>query len=255
MGILENRKAILVGASSGVGYGCALRFAEEGADVVAGARRLERLEELRSEAQKRGFSGKIIPVQCDVANEADLDNIINITIKEFGRVDILACIAQGGLYQQTYFMDTTPELAEVFYKTGPIYTMLMIQKCMPYFQKQHYGRIITCASGSGTSNTPGFTGYAMAKAAIMAITRKASKEFGKHGVVTNCFLPVIKNDVFGTDEQSSAALKATLAVSPVGYMGDAYEDCSPVVAFMASEGARYMNGQFIGVCGGIQTLA
>ncbi|MDR1320587.1 MAG: SDR family oxidoreductase [Gracilibacteraceae bacterium] len=255
MGILENRKAILVGASSGVGYGCALRFAEEGADVVVGARRLEKLEALVDDAKQRGFAGKIIPVECDVANEADLDKIINKTVELFGRIDILACIAQGGLYQQTYFMDTTPELANIYYQTGPIYTMLMIQKCMPYFEKQHYGRIITCASGSGVSNTPGFTGYAMAKAAIMAITRKASKEFGKLGVVTNCFLPVIKNDVFGTDEQSKIAEKATLAASPVGFMGDAYEHCSPVVAFMASEGAGYMNGQFIGVCGGLQMLA
>lgn len=255
MGILDNRKAILLGASSGVGYGCALRFAEEGADVIAGARRLDKLEALAEDAKKRGFPGKIIPVECDVAKEEDLDNVISTIVKLYGRIDILACIAQGGLYQQTYFMDTTPELANIYYQTGPIYTMLMIQKCMPYFEKQHYGRVITCASGSAVSGTIGFTGYAMAKAAIMTLTRKSAKEFGKYGVVTNCFLPVIKNDVFGTDAQSVEAEKAVLAHVPVGYMGDAYEDCGPVVAFMASEGARYMNGQFIGVCGGLQVLA
>lgn len=255
MGILEGRKAILLGASSGVGYGCALRFAEEGADVIAGARRLERLEQLVDEAKKRGFPGRIIPVVCDVGKEEDLDNIIDITIKEFGRIDILACIAQGGLDSQTYFMETTVEAAMNFYKTGPIYTMLMIQKCMPYFEKQHYGRIITCASNSAVSATPGYTGYAMAKAAVMTITRKASREFGKYGVVTNCFLPIIMNEVFGQDEQSTAALKSVTSGNPVGYLGDAYEDCSPIVAFMASEGAHYLNGQMIGICGGIQILA
>lgn len=253
MGILEGRAALVVGASSGVGYGCALRFAEEGANVLACARRLDKLEQLAKAAE--GMDGKIIPVTCDISKEEDLDKVVTRTVEEFGKIEILACIAQGGLEHPAHLMDTTPERALESYTTGPLYTMLLMQKCFPYMKEQHYGRVITCASGSAVSGTPGFAGYAMAKGAIMSLTRFAAKEWGQYGITTNCFLPVIKADGFDSSPQSQAAAEQIAKISPVGYFGEAYEDCSPIVAFMASEGSHYMNGQMIGICGGIQILA
>ena len=132
MGILDGRKAIVVGASSGVGYGAALRFAQEGADVIAGARRLGKLEELAADAEERGFSGTITPVQCDIAKDEDLDNIVKVCIDKYGQIDILACIAQGGLFDQQDMLDTTPENAMLFFEQGPVYSLKMIQKCFPY---------------------------------------------------------------------------------------------------------------------------
>lgn len=255
MGILSGRVAILMGASSGVGYGCALDFAREGAIVVAAARRMEKLEALAKDAADRGFEGKIYPITCDIAKEEDLDKVVQYTADTFGKIEILACIAQGGMNNQTYLLDATEEEALHFYRTGPIYTLKMIQKCHPYMKAQHYGRIITCASGSAVSSTTGFDLYAMCKASIMTLTRKAAQEFGRDGMVTNCFLPVIKNDIFGQDAQSTEALKRIEAGSPVGRLGDAFEDCAPMVSFLASEGARYINGQMIGICGGMQVLA
>ncbi len=255
MGILTGRVAILIGASSGVGYGCALDFAREGAAVVAAARRMNKLEELAKDAESRGFEGKIYPVACDIAVDADLDKVVKYTADTFGKIEILACIAQGGLNHQTYLLDATEEEAINFYRTGPIYTLKMIQKCHPYMKARHYGRIITCASGSAVSSTTGFDLYAMCKASIMTLTRKAAQELGRDGIVTNCFLPVIKNDIFGQDAQSTDALAKIEAGSPVGRLGDAFEDCAPMVSFLASEGARYINGQMIGICGGLQVLA
>jgi len=254
MGILEGRKAIVVGASSGAGYGTALRFAQEGADVVIAARRLDRLEALKKEAEKRGFSGKMFPVSCDILKETDLDRVVKTCVEQFKGIDILACIAQAGLFDQRFTMDTTPDNALEFFNGGPVYTMLMIQKCMPYFKEQNYGRIITCASGAGVSAVPGFTGYSMAKAAIVALTRLCAKEFGPYGVVTNCFLPVTKADSFDAGDQSREALEMVLKMMPVGYMGDPYEDLSPVLAFLASEGAHYLNGQFLAVDGGLSSI-
>ena len=253
MGILEGRAAIIIGASSGVGRGCALRFAEEGAHVLACARRLNKLEELAEEAA--GLAGKIVPMTCDVSKEADLDRVVKRAIEEFGKVEILACIAQGGMNHPTNLLDATPELALESYTTGPLYTMLMIQKCFPYMKEQHYGRIITTASGSAVSGVVGFASYAMAKGAIMSLTRFAAKELGRFGITVNCFLPVIQAEGFDTSPQGRAAAEQIVKISPVGYFGKAYEDASPIIAFMASEGSHYMNGQMIGICGGIQILA
>jgi NAD(P)-dependent dehydrogenase (short-subunit alcohol dehydrogenase family) len=254
MDVLKNRKAIVVGASSGAGYGCALRFAEEGADVIASARRVDKLEALAKAAKDRRFPGRIVPVECDVMKEEDLDRIVKKCLDEFGKIDILACIAQNGLFDHHYTMETTRENAHIFFDGGPVYTMLLIQKCMPHFEKQHYGRIITCASGAGVRTTVGFTGYSMAKAGIVALTRLCAAEFGKFGVVTNCFLPVTKADGFDSSDQSRAAMEMVKKMSPVGYVGDPYEDLSPVLVFLASEGAHYLNGQFLAVDGGLSPI-
>ena len=254
MQMLENRVALVVGASSGVGYGAALRFAKEGATVVASARRVEKLEELKKDAEKRGFSGKIVSCKCDIMVEEDLDAMVKFAADTFGRIDILACIAQNGLNDQRFTMDVTPDNARLFFDGGPVYTLQLIQKCMPYFQQQHYGRIITCASGAGVNASPGFTSYSMAKAAIVALTRNCAKEFGQYGVTTNCFLPVAMADGYNTSEQGRAAKKMLEENIPLRYIGDAYEDIAPVLAFLASEDAKYVNGQFLSLDGGLALI-
>lgn len=252
MGILDGRVAIILGASSGVGYGAALRFCEEGADVVAGARSLENLEGLRDDVAKRGFPGKVVPVACDVLKEEDLDNIVKTCVDTYGKIDILACIAQAGLNAIHSFEETDLDNLMLLYKGGPGYTLQVIQKCLPYMKEKHYGRIITCASGAGERYTPHTCAYGMAKAAVINLTRTCAEELGKYGVVTNCFLPVITNDFF-ENVSNDAAVPVPLMefLSPVGKMGGAYKDGSPMVAFLASEQAGYINGQIISICGGI----
>lgn len=176
---------MVVGANSGIGYGCALRFAGEGANVLACDIRHDGLEKLAKQAD--GVTGKLVTMHCDVSNEEDLDKVVEKTIAEFGKVEILACIAQGGMEHPTYLIDATPELALESYTTGPLYTMLIMQKCFPYMKEQHYGRIITTASGSAVTGVPGYASYGMAKGAIMALTRIAAKEWGQFGITTNCF--------------------------------------------------------------------
>jgi 3-oxoacyl-[acyl-carrier protein] reductase len=253
MGILEGRIAIVTGASSGIGYGCALRFAEEGATVVAVARRLDKLAELAAAIKARG--GAALPIACDVANETDITNVVDTTIKTYGRIDILANIAQGGLETQEYLIDVTPERALHLYKTGPLQTLLFMQKCFPHMKERRYGRIINCSSHSALMGTPGYTAYEMAKGAVSALTRNASQEWARFNIVTNVFLPVIRTEVFDRTPQAREAAKYLESTIPVGYFGTAYADCSPVVAFLASEGARYINGQAIGVDGGQGLIA
>ena len=253
MGILDGRTALVVGANSGIGYGCALRFAEEGANVLACDWRHDGLEKLAKQAGS--LKGKLVTMNCDVSKREDLDRVVEKTIAEFGKVEILACIAQGGMEHPTNLIDATPELALESYITGPLYTLLLMQKCFPYMKEQHYGRVITTASGAAVSGVSGFASYGMAKAAIMSLTRIAAKEWGQFGITTNCFLPVIKGKNFDASPEGRAAAEQMAKISPVGYFGEAYEDCSPILAFMASEGSHYMNGQMIGICGGIQTLA
>lgn len=119
-------------------------------------------------------------------------------------------------------------------------------------KEKHYGRILACASGAGIRYTPHTCAYGMAKAAIINLTRTCAQELGKYGITTICFAPVIVNEYFENGSNDSAIpVPVMQMLSPVGRFGKAYEDGSPILAFLCSEQAGYINGQTIEVCGGI----
>jgi len=251
MGILEGRVAIVTGASSGVGRGCARRFAEEGAAVVACARRLENLQTLVQEVEAKG--GKALAVTCDVAEEADITRVVDAAIERFGRIDILANIAQGGMEDHVGLLKTTPEGLLDAYVTGPLQSLLFMQKCFPHMRRQRYGRIINTSSLIALDGSPGFAPYAMAKGAIMALTRNASQEWAQFGITTNTFLPIVSTE--RSIERNAGKEDPVTARIPGRRLGTAYDDCSPVLAFLASEAAGYVNGQAIGIDGGLRLIA
>lgn len=248
MGILKGKTAIITGASSGVGYGCALRFAEEGANVVACARRMENLEKLCAEAS--GLEGKIISQRCDISVEADLDAAVQKAVDTFGTVHILANIAQGGLGMSSPLSETTVDECMTYYMTGPIASMKLMQKCFPYMKAQHYGRIINCSSEAASKALNGFTAYGMCKAAVEALTRNAAQEWAQYGITTNVFMPFIKTENTEKSERGRKMAERVAAFNQTRRFGTAYEDCSPMVAFLVSEGAGYINGEAINISGG-----
>ncbi|HKS71953.1 MAG TPA: SDR family oxidoreductase [Terriglobales bacterium] len=247
MSILEGRIAIITGASSGIGRACAIRFAEEGASLVVCARRLDRLQSLVEEIKAAGSSA--LPVACDVAKEADITKVVQAAMDRFGRIDILANIAQGGMDKFGGLMDTKAEDVLDAFRTGALQSFLFMQKCFPYMKERGYGRIINTSSPAAVTGISGLTAYIMTKGAIMALTRNASQEWGKFGIVTNTFLPWVRTENFDRSDLAKN-LVAMEASSPLGRMGTPYEDCTPMVAFLASEGAGYINGQVIAVDGG-----
>jgi NAD(P)-dependent dehydrogenase (short-subunit alcohol dehydrogenase family) len=242
MGILEGRVAIVTGASSGVGRGAALRMAEEGATVVGCARRLDRLEEFVREAEAKG--GKALAIQFDAAIDDDIKRVVSTTAETFGRIDILANIAQGEMGKGTPLIEATRQGALDVYITGPVQYMRFMQECFPYMKEQGYGRIINTASSSSLLGLPGYAAYELAKEAAMALTRIASQEWGHYGIVTNTILPSIHSH---PDQPPHPGL---LQGHPLGRAGLPYEDAGPIIAFLASEGAGYLNGQPISIDGG-----
>lgn len=248
MGILADRVAIVTGAAGGVGGGCADRFAEEGAALVLADIRGDRIQEMADRIVAAG--GRAVAVECDVAQESAIDAVVETAIVSFGQIDVLANIAQGGLGDHTYLEGTDPDAALHAFTTGPLQYMLFMQKCLPHMKERRYGRIINTASHSALTGVPGFAPYEMAKGAVMALTRTASQEWGRYGITTNTLLPVVRTPAFDMTEQGRAAAKRLEELIPVGRFGTPYEDCSPLVAFLASEAAGYVNGQAIGADGG-----
>jgi NAD(P)-dependent dehydrogenase (short-subunit alcohol dehydrogenase family) len=251
MGILEGRAAIVTGASSGIGRACAVRFAEEGAAVVATARRANLLDELVDEIKSKG--GEAVAVVCDVMKEDQITNVVETAGERFGRIDILGNFAQGfypyRAVDHANLMSTTSENALNQFSGGPLQYLLFMQKCFPYMKAQGYGRIINTSSGAWLLGTPDYVAYGMAKAAIDALTRHASQDWGQYGITTNTIYPVVRNEDHEREHPEMA--KALPERIPLKRHGTAYDDLSPVVAFLASEGGGYLTGQSLGINGGL----
>lgn len=247
MGLLEGKVAIVTGASSGVGRGVAKVLAREGAKVCICARRMEKLEELASEAETE-FGGDMLPVSCDVMDPMQIKNVVAKCAEHFGRIDILCNLAQGAMNSRP-LLEVDEDYAEEAFKSGPLASLRFMQECFPYLKESGHGRIINTASAAGYDGNEGFGAYGMAKEAIRAVTRTAANEWGKYGITCNVFLPIITTEFFRQTQPE--ALRALEAKTSLKRVGTTEEDCGPIIAFLASDGAGYLTGQSIMVDGGI----
>ncbi|GGH47160.1 SDR family NAD(P)-dependent oxidoreductase [Microbacterium album] len=245
---LEGRVAIITGAAGGIGSAVARRYSEEGARLVLADIVGDRVEAVAETITEAG--GTAVAVTCDVAKEVDIDKVVQTAVENYGQIDIMANIAQGAMGDMAYLDETTIDQATTNFVTGPLQSMLFMQKCLPHMKERGYGRIINTASHSAVMGAPGFAPYEMAKGAIMALTRNASQEWAKYGIVANTFMPVVRTPAYDLSEQGRAAAESMAANNPTGRFGTPYEDLTPVLVFLASEGAGYVNGQLIGVDGG-----
>lgn len=251
---LRERVAIVTGASSGIGRAVARRFAEEGATVVACARRRDRLHDLASEVTMAG--GTALAVECDVADETQIDGVVTAAVERFGRIDILANFAQGGMetHAESFLGSTTKDEVVASYLTGPVQNLLFMQKAFPYMKAQQYGRIINVSSNA-SNGVPGMLAYGMAKASVRTLTRAASIEWGEFGIVTNAVIPVVYTESWDYSERTKHYAGVFGESIPVRRLGLPYEDLAPLVTFLASESAGYINGQVISIDGGAPTGA
>ena len=144
---LSGKVAIVTGASSGVGAGVAKVLAAHGASVVLCARRQEKLDQIRQEIESQKPEGQVLTVVCDVADEAQIQHVVDETIAHFHTVHILINCAQGAmLYRPIEDIDT--DYALLAYKTGPLASLKFMQLCFPYMKENHWGRIINTASAA-----------------------------------------------------------------------------------------------------------
>ncbi|MEG0265142.1 MAG: SDR family NAD(P)-dependent oxidoreductase [Erysipelotrichaceae bacterium] len=246
MNRLNNKVAIVTGASSGVGNGVAKVLASEGARVCVCARRKELLDQLVDEIKQAGGEG--IAVVCDVSDPQQIKHVVKTCVDTFGGVDILANLAQGSMTYKE-ISDVDVDYALNAYKSGPLASMLFMQECLPYLKKSGQGRIINTASSAGYDGNTGFVAYGMAKEAIRALTRHAANEWGKYGITVNAFLPIIATDNFRNTQP--AALAALEKASPLQRIGSVDKDCGPFIAFLASDESSYLTGQSFMLDGGI----
>lgn len=242
---LENKVAIITGASGGLGKGTAIAYAKEGANVVICARRLEKLQEVAQACEAHGV--KALAIKCDVMIREDLENLVDQAVKEFGRIDILVNNAISTV-QGVSIMDHTEEIWNNTVVSGFEAVWHLMRLCYPHI-KQNGGRIINISSGAGLIGAPMFGVYAGVKAGVHGITMVAAREWGPDNITCNSIIPVFYSDLSNKLFDKFGEHVVTDIV-PLGYIGDVDRDIAPVMVFMASDDSRYITGQLIKVDGG-----
>ena len=243
--ILKDKVAIVTGASRGIGEAIARKFCQEGASVMLCSRSAESVAAIAESLS--GESGNAKSTQADIANKADVEALVDLTLQEFDRVDLL--VNNAGITRDALFMRMKDEDWDAVIQTnltGTAYCMRAVTRPM---MRQRGGRIINISSVVGVAGNAGQANYAASKAGIIGLTKSVAKEVGSRGITVNAITPgFITTDM--TQKIPETNQQKMLEMIPMGSFGTP-EDVAEAALFLASDAARYITGQAIQVDGGM----
>lgn len=245
--MLTGKTALITGSGQGVGQGIALALASKGANIVVTGRTLEKCETSAELIRARGV--KAHAVHCDVKSETDLKNVLDETIKAFGRLDILVNNAQE--VKLGPLLSISDEEFDGNFQSGPMATFRLMKMAYPHL-KETKGHVVNLLSSVMKRWDVGNYGvYAAVKAATQQITRAAANEWGKDGIRVNAIMPHAKSPSLANwmDRNPVEAEHFQNSI-PLGYVGECEEDIGAFVAMMCMDEARYLSGQTIALDGG-----
>lgn len=247
-GMLEGRRIIITGGASGMGAGLVRNFPAAGAKVVS----LDLAAEGRDIATEAGATGF---ATVDVTDEESVEHAVNEAVAMLGGLDVL--IHAAGIAPGATAEGTTLDLWNRCMAVNATGTFLMNRAVFP-FLKEKGGAILNFASSAGVVGYPEKPAYAAAKGAVVAWVRSLAVEWAAYGIRVNAIAPAIntpmseKTRSLLTAEQLTefdAGLRRKIPLG--GRLGDIESDLVPVLAFLSSEGARFLTGQIFPVDGGL----
>ncbi|MBT8445786.1 MAG: SDR family oxidoreductase [Gammaproteobacteria bacterium] len=246
-GLFENRVALITGSSSGIGAGVAAAFAREGARVAINYPNAAQLDNAQAVVSGIAASGgNAVALQADVSSEAEVDAMVAAAETQLGPVDILvnnAGIANVAPVHELAVADWDRAFA-VHVRS----VFLTTRRVIPGMYERDYGRIINTASQLAYNGAPGLTHYTACKGAIVSFTRSVALEIGSRDVNINTVAPGATRTPI-LDDVDPGILEAIRQQIPKGRLAEV-DDIVPTYVFLASEGARHIQGQCISPNGG-----
>ncbi len=262
MGHLEGKTAIITGAGRAVlsdgrcgsiGYGIATAYAKEGANLVITGRNVKKLEDAKEELE-RLYGIKVLILQADISAGADNEKIVNEvvekTLAEFGRIDVLINNAQASA-SGVALADHTTDQFDLSMYSGLYATFYYMKACYPHLAKTQ-GSVINFASGAGLFGNFGQCAYAAAKEGIRGLSRVAATEWGKDNINVNIVCPLAWTAQLEQFQQAyPEAFEKNVKMPPVGHFGDSETEIGRVCVQLAHPDFKFMTGETLTLEGGL----
>jgi 3-oxoacyl-[acyl-carrier protein] reductase len=244
---LTDKVALVTGGGRGLGRAIALAFARQGADVGVNYRgNTEAAAAVVTEIRAMGRGAIAIQGDTSAGREA-CEAIVKTALDEFGKIDIL--VNNAGITRDNLMMRMDEEEWRSVIETnlsGPFWMTRAIARPM---LKARAGRIINMSSVAGRMGNVGQANYASAKAGLIGLTKSVARELASRGITCNAIAPgLIETEL--TADIPQAARDFVINSTPLGYVGSV-EDVAAAAVYFASEEARYITGQVLGVDGGM----
>ena len=244
---LDDKVALVTGAGRGIGRGCAIAFAEQGAHVACAARTLEQIEDTAAQARGHGVRGLAVP--CDVNERAQLESLVEQTLAEFGRIDVL--VNNAGGWPPKPALQTSEKSFEEAFRFNVTTAFVLSRLVVPHMLERDGGAIVNISSAAGRIAQPNFVAYGTAKAALSFMTRQLATELALRvrvnaiavgAVETSSLVPFLNDDLKARMEE----------LTPMGRLGQV-EDIALAALWLCSPAGGWVTGKVVEVDGGIET--
>jgi 3-oxoacyl-[acyl-carrier protein] reductase len=248
MKLLENKTAIVTGASRGIGEAIALKFAEHGANVAfTYLSSEERAKALEAKLSALGVKAK---AYCsDAGDYAAAEQLVNEVTKEFGTVDI--CVNNAGISRDNLLLRLTPEQWDEVIQANLRSVYNLTKQVIRPMMKARKGSIINLSSIVGMKGNAGQSSYAASKAGIIGFTKSIAQEIGSRNIRCNAIAPgFVETDM--THYLKEGGAEKWFEKIPLGRFGKP-EEIADVALFLASDMSSYVSGQVISACGAMNT--
>ena len=250
MGKFDGKVAIITGGGKGggIGWGLSTAFAKEGCNLAITGRNVKKLEDAKEELE-RLCGIRVLCLQADGGDEAQVEAAVKQVADEFGRIDFLINNAQNSASGLTLIEHTKEDFDKAVF-SGLYAAFFYMKHCHPYL-KEAKGSVVNFASGAGLFGRYGQSSYAAAKEGIRGMTRVAATEWGPDGINCNVICPlVMTSQLAAWKEEYPEAYEKTIQGIPAGRFGDAESDIGRTAVFLCSEDASYISGETLTLQGG-----
>ena len=239
---LKGKKALITGASGGIGKEIAKTLDGYGAEICISGRNTEELDLLNDTIDQEC---KIIT--CDLTKDQDIKNLVEGAQESLGQIDIL--VNNAGITKDNIFLRMSDEEWDQVLQVNLYSTFKILKLVTKGMVKRKYGRIINITSVVGVTGGPGQVNYSSSKAGLIGMTKSLSQELASRNITVNCIAPGFIDTPMTSDLDENRKGKVLESI-PANRFGSP-KDLSTAILFLASEESSYITGQTININGGL----